>query len=79
MYTCRTLKKKVWFGFDKLETSTGRMKRQHFRTLDVCVCVFLTSVNPSFSGLMGSLAEFPGKLIFFPSPKGLVGILCRYP
>lgn len=38
-----------------------------------------TSVNPSFSGLTGSLGEFPGKLIFFPSSKGLVGILCRYP
>lgn len=34
-----------------------------------------TSVNPSFSGLMGSLVELPGKLIFFPSSKGLVGIL----
>lgn len=38
-----------------------------------------TSVNPSFSGLTGSLGEFPGKLIFFPSSKGLVGILWRYP
>lgn len=36
-----------------------------------------TSVNPSFSGLRGSLGGFPGKLIFFPSSKGLVGILCR--
>lgn len=34
-----------------------------------------TSVNPSFRGLTGSLGEFPGKLIFFPSSKGLVGIL----
>lgn len=38
-----------------------------------------TSVNPSFSGLTGSLGEFPGKLIFFPSSKGRVGILWRYP
>lgn len=38
-----------------------------------------TSVNPSFSGLTGSLGEFPGKLIFLPSSKGLVGILWRYP
>lgn len=34
-----------------------------------------TSVNPSFSGLMGSLGGLPGKVIFFPSSKGLVGIL----
>lgn len=34
-----------------------------------------TSVNPSFSGLMGSLGGPPGKLIFFPSSNGLVGIL----
>lgn len=38
-----------------------------------------TSVNPSFRGLTGSLGEFPGKLIFFPSSKGRVGILWRYP
>lgn len=38
-----------------------------------------TSVNPSFSGLTGSLEEVPGKLIFFPSSNGRVGILWRYP
>lgn len=34
-----------------------------------------TSVNPSFSGLTGSLGGLPGKVIFFPSSNGLVGIL----
>lgn len=63
----------VWLECKTTEGSTGG------KGITDSMARALTSVNPSFSGLMGSLAEFPGKLIFFPSPKGLVGILCRYP